>query len=128
MKKKILITGCAGFIGSNLVNFLLKKNVQIIGIDNLSTGNIRLLKNALKNKKFKFYKKDLFKNKISQYFKDVSIVYHFAANADVRFGLKHTKKDINELINALAVIYNLKSRKESYSSLPQSQEKISAYG
>ena len=50
--------------------------------------------------------------------------------ARLRFTItpKHTKKDINELISALAVIYNLKSRKESYSSLPQSQEKISAYG
>ena len=98
MKNKILITGCAGFIGSNLVDFLLKKNFEIIGIDNLSTGNIKFLKSAIKNKKFTFYKKDLFKNKISRYFKDISIVYHLAANADVRFGLKHTKKDINQNI------------------------------
>ena len=50
--------------------------------------------------------------------------------APLRFTItpKHSKNDIDELINALAVIYDLKSRKESYSSLPQSQEKISAYG
>ena len=78
--------------------FFLKKNVEIIGLDNLSTGNIRFLKNALKNKKFKFYKKDLLKNEISSYFKNISTVYHLAANADVRFGLKHTKKDINQNI------------------------------
>ena len=41
--KKILITGCAGFIGSNLVNFFLKKNIEIVGLDNLSTGNIKFL-------------------------------------------------------------------------------------
>ena len=40
MSKKILVTGCAGFIGSNLVDFFLKKNYSIIGIDNLSTGKI----------------------------------------------------------------------------------------
>ena len=96
--KKILITGCAGFIGSNLVNFFLKKNIEIVGLDNLSTGNIKFLKNALKSKKFKFYKKDLLNNEISSHFKNISMVYHLAANADVRFGLKHTKKDINQNI------------------------------
>ena len=35
MKKKILITGCAGFIGFHLSNFLLKKKIEVIGIDNL---------------------------------------------------------------------------------------------
>ncbi len=98
MKKKILITGCAGFIGSNLVDFFLKKNIEIVGLDNLSTGNIKFLHNALKNKKFRFYKKDLFKSEISNYFKNINTVYHLAANADVRFGLKHTKKDIDQNI------------------------------
>ena len=98
MKKKILITGCAGFIGSHLVDFFLKKKFQIIGIDNLSTGNIKFLNKALKKKDFKFYKKDLLKDNISKYFKNIDTVYHLAANADVRFGLKHTKKDINQNI------------------------------
>ena len=98
MEKKILITGCAGFIGSNLVEFFLKKNFQIIGIDNLSTGNIKFLNKAIKKKNFKFYKKDLLKDNISKYFKNIDTVYHLAANADVRFGLKHTKKDINQNI------------------------------
>lgn len=98
MKKKILITGCAGFIGSNLVDFFLKKNFQIIGIDNLSTGNKSFIKKALSNDNFKFFKIDLFKNNITKYFKNIDTVYHLAANADVRFGLKHTKKDINQNI------------------------------
>ena len=93
-----MITGCAGFIGSNLVDFLLKKNFKIVGLDNLSTGNIKFLKHALKNKKFRFYKKDLLRDNISIYFKNIETVYHLAANADVRFGLKHTKKDINQNI------------------------------
>ena len=98
MKKKILITGCAGFIGSHLVDFFLKKNFEIIGLDNLSTGNLNFLKDAKKSRKFKFYQIDLYKNQISKFFKNVDVVYHLAANADVRFGLKHTKKDINQNI------------------------------
>ncbi len=96
--KTYLVTGCAGFIGSNLVDYLLKQNNRIIGLDNLSTGKKFFLKDALKNKNFKFYKIDLLKNHIDKYFKNVDRVYHFAANADVRFGLKHRKKDINQNI------------------------------
>ena len=96
-KNSILITGCAGFIGSNLVDFLLKKNFKIIGIDNLSTGNISFLSNALKNKRFSFVKQDLLNfSKIKKYFKGVDMVFHLSANADVRFGPKHPKKDIKQ--------------------------------
>ena len=51
--KKILITGCAGFIGSVLSNFLLSKNYKLIGLDDLSTGS---KKNLPKNRNFKFLK------------------------------------------------------------------------
>ena len=52
MPKKILVTGCAGFVGSNLVDRLLTYKHQIIGIDNLSTGQKKFLRNALKYKNF----------------------------------------------------------------------------
>ena len=52
IKKKIVVTGCAGFIGSNLIDKLLSlKSDQIIGIDNLSTGQKRFIDKALKNRK-----------------------------------------------------------------------------
>ena len=60
--KKILVTGGAGFIGSHLVEKLVKNNKVII-IDDLSTGNIKNLKSVLKNTNLKFIKKDL-NNKI----------------------------------------------------------------
>ena len=53
--KNILITGCAGFIGSSFVKSIIRKNVKIIGIDDLSAG---YLKSLPKNKKFKFLKGD----------------------------------------------------------------------
>ena len=99
MKNKlILITGCAGFIGSHLVDCYLKKNYKIIGIDNMSTGNKFFIESALKNKNFKFYKVDLFKKDIDKYFKNIDTVFHLAANADVRFGLNHRSRDIRQNI------------------------------
>ena len=62
---KFLVTGCCGFIGSHAVDFLLKKGHKVIGIDNLSTGKKQFIKNALKNKKFKFHKLDLLKKNLS---------------------------------------------------------------
>jgi len=97
IRKKIMVTGCAGFIGSNLVDFFLKKKYYIVGIDNLSTGNIKNLEVALKNKKFTFYKCDLLKSrKINKYFKNIDLVIHLSANADVRFGPKHPRKDLEQ--------------------------------
>ena len=52
---KILVTGCCGFLGSHMVDFLLKNGHKVVGIDNLSTGNKKFIINALKDKNFKFY-------------------------------------------------------------------------
>ncbi len=95
---KFLVTGCCGFIGSHAVDFLLKKGHKVIGIDNLSTGKKQFIKNALKNKKFKFHKLDLLKKNFDYLFNGVDIVFHFSANADVRYGLNHRNKDIHQNI------------------------------
>jgi len=82
-KKKIIVTGGCGFIGSHLVEVLSKKlSNDIIVIDNLSTGNI---KNLIKKKNVKFIKADIFSdvNLIEKYFLNVKIVFHLAALADI---------------------------------------------
>ena len=97
MFKKILVTGCAGFIGSNLVDKLLTQKCHIIGIDNLKTGQKVFLKSALKNKNFQFFKCDLLNlNKIKKIFKGSKIVFHLAANADVRYGYKNPYRDLEQ--------------------------------
>ena len=96
---KVLLTGCAGFIGSNLLDhFLLQNNIIVIGIDNFSTGKKKHLSAHLKNPNFTFYELDL-KNKdalINLNLINIDIIIHLAANADVRFGLLHPSKDLEE--------------------------------
>ena len=95
--KKILITGSAGFVGSHAVDYFLKRKFFILGIDNLSTGKKHFLVNALKNDNFKFIKEDLsnFK-KICKYFKNIDLVIHLSANADVRNGPTNPKIDLKQ--------------------------------
>ena len=57
--KKFTITGCAGFIGSTLTDYLLKQGHYVLGIDNLSTGKELFLNNALNNNRFNFIKDDI---------------------------------------------------------------------
>jgi UDP-glucose 4-epimerase len=80
--KNILVTGGAGFIGSHLVEKLVKiKKYKVTVIDNLSTGHMENIKPFLK--KIKFIKGDISKSNISKYFKNIDIVFHLAALADI---------------------------------------------
>jgi len=57
--KKVLVTGAAGFIGSNLAENLLEIGSEVIGIDNFFNGRIENLEDALKFKNFQFFKGDI---------------------------------------------------------------------
>ena len=95
--KKAIVTGCAGFVGSNLCEMLIKRGYKVIGLDNLSSGKIQFLKQIIKSKNFSFYKVDLYKQKnIDNYFKNQDLVFHFAANADVKNGFLHPRKDLEQ--------------------------------
>ena len=93
---KILVTGCAGFIGFHLCNELLKKkNIQVIGFDNINSYySIKLKKLRLKNlkkfKKFTFVKVDITNFlKLSKLFKKhkFDIIINLAAQAGVRYSI-----------------------------------------
>lgn len=80
MKNKILITGVAGMIGSHLLDKLLEKNYEVIGLDNFSFGNIDNIKHNLSNPNFKFYKVDVADFETLKILaKDVNTIIHLAA-------------------------------------------------
>jgi UDP-glucose 4-epimerase len=94
---RCLVTGCAGFIGSHLVDRLLKNGNTVIGVDNLSTGRIEFLSSAMEIRDFSFYNIDLNDlDKIKTVFKDIDYVFHLAANADVRFGIERPRIDLEQ--------------------------------
>ena len=100
-----LVNGCAGFIGSSLVDRLLSAGEKVVGIDNLSSGQIRFIDAALKNPAFRFVEADLLNPEaITPAFKGVEKVFHLAANADVRFGTDHPRRDLEQ--NTIAT-YNV---------------------
>lgn len=115
---KILITGGAGFIGSHLVEKLLKKKHKITVIDNLSTGRLENLKPFIK--KIKFVKKDLSKSQILQYFKNIEVVFHLAALADIVPSINSPKKyfeaNVTSTLNVLEASAKNKVKKFVYSA------------
>ena len=97
---RILITGVAGFVGSNFLDYLLSKGHHIIGVDNFSTGKKEFIENSIDNSNFTFLNFDLLNLRdLKKATKNIDIVFHFAANADVRFGLQHPDKDLKQNTN-----------------------------
>ena len=95
--EKIFVTGAAGFIGSNLVDRLLKDGKTVIGFDNYSTGQHEFLTGAEKHPNFKLIRGDcLDLSSLVQGMAGCEFVFHLAANADVRFGLEHPGKDFQQ--------------------------------
>ena len=93
----LLVTGCAGFIGSNLVDRLLTEGHRVVGIDNFSSGQRRFLEQALANPNFRLVEADLLNpDAYSSAFAGMDAVFHLAAHADVRFGTEHPRRDLEQ--------------------------------
>ncbi|MFA5104270.1 MAG: NAD-dependent epimerase/dehydratase family protein [Candidatus Margulisiibacteriota bacterium] len=94
---KYFVTGGAGFIGSNLVDELLARGNEVVIYDNLSTGFLDFLKKVQTSPDFTLIKGDCLDQKaLSSSMKGCDFVFHLAANADVRFGLIHPRKDLEQ--------------------------------
>jgi len=99
------ITGCAGFIGSNLVDRLLADGHTVTGYDNFSTGQQEFIAPALLSPSFTLVRGDtLDLPALTQAISGAEFVFHLGANADVRFGTQHPRKDLEQ--NTIAT-YNV---------------------
>jgi len=94
---RVFVTGAAGFIASNLVDRLLSAGHHVVGFDNMSTGQRRFLANAVLHDRFTFHPSDLLdRESLTRAMEGAELVIHFAANADVRFGTEHPRKDLDQ--------------------------------
>ena len=108
MKKNILITGGGGFIGSNLANYLAKKNFKVIVIDDLSVGDKR---NLNKNRNIKFLKKNI--NQISsiKLKEKIDCCIHLAAKAQILINTKEARpKKVTKLYNIYMSLLDERAR------------------
>jgi UDP-glucose 4-epimerase len=94
---RYFVTGCAGFIGSNLVDRLLQDGHEVVGYDNFSTGQLEFLAEAQQLPRFSLIRGDtLDPDGVTQAMHGADFVFHLAANADVRFGTQHSRKDLEQ--------------------------------
>ena len=95
------VTGCAGFIGSTLVDRLLGDGHEVVGYDNFHTGQAEFLTAACASSRFTLVRGDtLDPQALACAMRGTEVVFHLAANADVRFGTEHPRRDLEQ--NAIA--------------------------
>lgn len=103
--QNVFVTGAAGFIGSSLVDRLLKEGRRVVGWDNFSTGQRSFLADAFAHPNFVLNEGDnLDLPALTKAMSGADFVFHLAANADVRFGTDHSDKDLQQ--NTIAT-YNV---------------------
>ena len=122
MKKKIaLVTGGAGFIGSHLVDLLIKKNFEVRVIDNLQGGHLKNLKHHKKNRNLIFKKLDINKlSKTETIFKNVKYVFHLAGIGDIVPSIDNPKNylltNVQGTVNVLEASRYAKVKKFVYAA------------
>ncbi len=94
---RYLVTGCAGFIGSSLTERLLSDGHVVVGYDNFATGQEAFLDKALASPNFRLVRGDVLDTAaLTESMNGSEFVFHLAANADVRFGTQHPRKDLEQ--------------------------------
>ena len=94
---RVFVTGGAGFIGSSLVDRLLAEGSAVVAWDDFSTGQVRFLEKAKSHPNFALVRGDnLDAPSLTRAMAGCDMVFHLAANADVRFGLDHPGRDLQQ--------------------------------
>ena len=110
--KKSIITGGAGFIGSNLTDFLVKNDHKVIVLDNFISGKKKIYL-IIKKKNVRVIKTDISKNEeLERYFKGADYVFHLAGLAEIIPSIKNPKKYfVNNVLGTLNVLEAAKKAK-----------------
>jgi UDP-glucose 4-epimerase len=109
---RVFVTGGAGFIGSAAVDRLLERGSEVVAYDNFSTGRRSFLAAAREHPKFTLVEGDtLDLAALTRAMDGADAVIHFAANADVRFGTEHPRKDLDQ--NTIATFNVLEAMRTS---------------
>jgi len=137
--KRVLVTGAAGFIGSNLVEKLLANNVKVVGLDNFATGKRENIALFAENKNFDFIEGDIRNTKIcEQSVENVQVVLHQAALGSVPRSIADpitsTEVNITGFVNMLTAAKNAGIKRFVYAAssstygdhkeLPKIEERI----
>lgn len=94
---RAFVTGAAGFIGSTLVDRLLADGHEVVAFDNFSTGQEQFIAGAQPNRRYRLVRADLLDlDALRTAMAGSEVVFHLAANADVRFGTDHPRRDLEQ--------------------------------
>lgn len=121
MPRTALVTGCAGFIASHLVDRLLDEGYRVIGVDNFRTGTKANIAKASENPNFRFLEEDItsysFGDTISE---ELDIVFHLAAVASVSLSTKDpllvNKHNVEGTLNVLEIARKRNAKRFVFSS------------
>jgi len=115
---KVIVTGCAGFIGSTLSERLVNEGFNVVGIDSLNNAyskkiKMNNIKNLLLNKNFEFINKNILDTNIKELIQDTDTVFHQAATAGVRssWGSNFSEYVNNNIIATQYLLENIKLKK-----------------
>jgi UDP-glucose 4-epimerase len=110
--KRVCVTGGAGFIGSTLVDRLSAGGVEVVVVDNFSTGHRQFVADALRREGVSLVEGDVLDTALLEAaFVECDWIFHLQANADVRHGLEHPRVDLEQ--NTIATSNVLKAMRAS---------------